>query len=473
MDKRDTRVRVRFAPSPTGHLHVGGLRSALFNWLFARHHGGSFLLRIEDTDKERSLPEYTNSITEALSWCSLISDEPIVIQSERAAEHVMVAQLMLKNGRAYKCYCTQEELQQRLGANAAEGLGYVKYDQACRNTEDRAGVPYVIRFKLPDTIQEVVFNDLVHGDIVFNLDTLDDFIIVRSDGTPMYNFVVVVDDASMNITHVIRGEDHISNTPKQILLYQACGFTVPQFAHVPMILGPQGNRLSKRDAATAALDYRRQGFLPEALCNYLVRLGWSHGDQEIFSMAEAISLFSLKEVGKKGAIFDMKKLEWLNGMYMRSYTAQDLLHKIQHNFNQNFVDRFHLWTQEQLCAAIDLYKERVKTLRELQDSLYILHDGPIIENLVDASRSLAQQVQVQQNMQMFEKKLMDISDFTKPALERVVQEMCHDQGCKISDIGQPVRVALTGVTSSPSFYDLMCILGKEETLNRLRMLQKA
>ena len=280
-------VRVRFAPSPTGHLHIGSLRTALFNWLFARHIQGTFLLRIEDTDIERSKAEYTQSIMGSLAWCGLTPDEPVVIQSDRIKEHQRVAQQLIKEGKAYRCICTPQEVEQRIQAQSGDDHSFAKYDGTCRDAGHDGSKPSVIRFKI-GAIHDVSFDDIIRGPIRVNTQELDDFIIIRSDGTPMYNFVVVVDDAFMRITHVIRGEDHIPNTIKQILLYQACNYQLPQFAHLPMILGPSGEKLSKRDGAVSALEYKHNGYLPDALINYLARLGWAHGDQEIFTRQELI-----------------------------------------------------------------------------------------------------------------------------------------------------------------------------------------
>ena len=310
-------IRVRFAPSPTGHLHIGGLRTAFFNWLFARHNNGVFLLRIEDTDVERSTKEYLDSILATFDWVNLPSDEPIVIQSQRIAEHTALIAQLLKEGKAYRCYCSQEQVAERYKGQGS-GDEFIKYDGRCRNAAEQPGVPAAIRFALPAGRTTVAFDDLIRGRVEVGIDQLDDFIIARSDGTPMYNFVVVVDDAHMRISHIIRGEEHISNTPKQLLLYEALGFPVPFFAHTPMILGPDGNKLSKRDAATSVLEYRQEGYLPDALLNYLVRLSWAHGDQEIFTREELISYFTLDHVGKKGAIFDPQKLSWVNSVYMRA-----------------------------------------------------------------------------------------------------------------------------------------------------------
>ena len=344
-------ARVRFAPSPTGNLHIGGLRAAIFNWLFAHHHKGAFVIRIEDTDRARSTQEYTDSIIDSLAWMQIKSDEPLHIQSEFESKHKEYLQRLLSEGNAYKCYCSTEELESRLDANQ-------KYDLCCRDKEcpELEERPYVVRFKVPESIERLTFTDLIRGEITFERDQLDDFIIARSDGTPVYNFVVVIDDAEMKINYVIRGEEHLGNTPKQILLYNALGFDEPQWAHLPLILSPNGGKLSKRDGAVSVLEYKKDGYLPEALLNYLVRLGWSHGDQEVFTRQELIDLFTLEAVGKSGAAFDVEKLDWLNGLFIRNMTAEALLDYIQTTMglDLNFAD----WSQEQVIALINLYKER-------------------------------------------------------------------------------------------------------------------
>lgn len=460
-------VRVRFAPSPTGHLHIGSLRTALFNWLFARHYGGTFLIRIEDTDLERSLPEYTKSLLDGLAWGKIESDEPLVIQSERKPRHIEVAQELLKKGRAYKCFCTPEELRERHGENAALGEGYAFYDQKCRNmplTVDDTR-PYAIRFKVPTELDEIVFNDLVRGPVIFKRGQFDDFIIVRSDGSPMYNFVVVVDDADMGITHVIRGEDHIPNTPKQVMLYSACGFRLPAFAHLSLILGPDGNKLSKRDAATSVIDYKKNGFLPAALCNYLVRLGWSHGDQEIFAREELIRFFSLDHVGKKGAIWDMHKLEWMNSVYIKALAGSELERIIVSDVDEAFRDVLKHVSQEKVHKAIDLYKDRVKTLRECAElvrSLFV--DVPSSELNAIKSFPESGKVYLSECLTALEsEKVLD-----KSASEALIKRVCAQFGIKLPEIAQPLRIALTGKLSAPGVYDLMDVLGRDIVIERIR-----
>lgn len=466
-------VRVRFAPSPTGHLHIGGLRAALFNWLFARHVGGKFLLRIEDTDLERSRPEYTQSIIDSLAWCSLESDEPLVYQSDRRQEHVAVAHELVAKGAAYRCYCTSEELQARLGASAAEG-GYLHYDGKCREMVTLLDKPYVIRYKVLQDRESVAVHDLIRGTILFPLKTIDDFIIVRSDGSPMFNFVVVLDDAFMRISHVIRGEEHLVNTPRQILLYEACGYALPQFAHVPLILAPNGSKLSKRDGATAATDYKKLGYLPDALCNYLVRLGWAHGDQEVFTRDEMISLFSLAGVHKSGAIFDMAKLLWMNHVYMKQASAQQLLSYISDTIDNQFLSSVRKWSdtisspdgRTILQLVIDIYKDRAKTLIELRDDLLRLYARPNIENDPFIATMNSMQWEA---LALLVKYLAEL-DYTRSALELLIKQICKEATIRLPDIAQPIRLALTGSLSAPGVYDLLFALGRDESLARLSIL---
>lgn len=459
-------IRVRIAPSPTGFLHLGGLRTALFNWLFAAHNNGTFLIRIEDTDLERSKPEYTASIIEALDWASIQSNEPIMIQSEHIKRHREVAEQLVQEGKAYKCYCTTQELEVRLGNNASQE-GYARYDRKCCGLEQtNHDKPFAIRFKIPDTQDHVSFTDLIHGEISFETAQLDDFIIIRSDGTPMYNFVVVVDDADMRISHVIRGDDHISNTPKQILLYQAARFNVPKFAHVPMILGEDGQRLSKRHAATAVIDYRKNGYLAPALCNYLVRLGWSHGDQEIFSRDELVQYFSLDQVGKKAAIFDNKKLDWLNSLYIKQKSSTELFELITKDVDRDFADRLINWSREQIYKILELYRDRVKTLRELSEEIYLVYNGPTGFTDIELEKI---KINAQAEVHMLEVAhiLREQHNFTAQELTYVLKDMCKEQKIGLVEIAQPLRIALVGKTASPSVFELLELIGKNESIRRL------
>ncbi len=454
-------VRVRFAPSPTGHLHIGGLRTAFFNWLFARHHKGVFLVRIEDTDKQRSKKEYVDAIHSALDWVDLHSDEPVIFQSQQDKLYHPVVDKLLADGNAYKCYCSEQDLQ-----NRNLNQPFLKYDGFCKNKSAQESNNYVVRFKLPD-IQELVFEDLVRGRVVFQKDQLDDFIIVRSDGNPMYNFVVVVDDAASKITHVIRGEDHISNTPKQILLYQACGYTVPSFAHIPLILGPSGDRLSKRDGATSALDYKKNGYLPDALLNYLVRLGWAHGDQEIFSREQLIELFTLNAVGKKGAIFDVEKLNWVNGVYIREIKPDQLCSYMQNYMGDPFSEL--QWDISHIAQAVELYQQRSDTLRHLIEEVILVYRGPESYNQADVAKwvtdttvSYLQKVSEELKEQAWQKDL----------LSQTIKALAKELGVKMVLIAQPIRLALIGKSDGPGVFDLMLVVGKEQTLNRIEKFKE-
>ncbi len=456
-------VRVRFAPSPTGHLHIGSFRTALFNWLFARHNNGTFLVRIEDTDLERSKQEYVESITQALEWVNLHPDEPAVVQSERIKEHERILQELLAQGKAYKCFCTQEEIVARAGDSA-----FISYDGLCRTADQDTQKPYVIRFKLPN-ITEVSFDDLIRGTITFAADQLDDFIIARSDGRPMYNFVVVVDDHAMGITDVIRGEDHISNTPKQILLYQACGYTVPNFAHIPLILGPSGDRLSKRDGATSALAYKKMGYLPDALVNYLVRLGWSHGDQEIFTREQLIEFFTLDSVGKKGSIFDIDKLNWMNGVYMRERSAQELVSYITTELDADFVAALLGWDAAQIERVVDLFKERAHTLVELIEAVKRLHDGPPHYEQADLDKWIEPETkehisELIEVLQVHENSSIDV-------LQDAIKALAKKLGIKLVKLAQPTRIALIGSSAGPGVFDMLAVIGASQTMARLSRLR--
>lgn len=448
-------VRVRFAPSPTGHLHIGSLRVALFNWLFARHNNGVFLLRIEDTDIERSKTEYTASILQALEWVNIASDEPVVYQRALANVHKEFIQKLLAEGKAYKCICK--------GRQAEDTEEYYSYDGRCRTLTVEEHVPYVVRLKLPDQ-ETIEFHDIVRGTVTFSMDQYDDFIIARSDGNPVYNLAVVIDDISMKITHVIRGEDHISNTPKQIFIYNALGVKPPAFAHLPLILAPSGARLSKRDAATSMLDYRTNGYLMDALCNYLVRLGWAHGDQEIFSRAELINLFSLEAIGKKGAMFDKAKLDWVNAVYMRQQPAQVLVDLIVRDVEPHFITRVGNWNYEQLLGFVELYKERVHTLREMVDELVQLHDLSRALDPADRAAWITPQT-----VEHLEKtvEVLRASSFSDDALHTQLKDLVKQLGIKFAVLAQPIRLALTHTTASPGIYELLALLGKDESASRI------
>lgn len=469
--EQDKKIRVRFAPSPTGHLHIGGLRTALSNWLFARRHGGMFLVRIEDTDLERSTPEYRDSIVQSLAWTGLTPDEDIVTQSDRFPEHIRVAQQLLAQGKAYRCFCSQEEMIARC-TQGVENV-YAVYDGYCRDrvfTQEEIGQPHAIRFKIPEEKKEVVWDDLIRGRVSIATDQLDDFIIIRSNDLPIYNFVVVVDDAHMSITHVIRGEDHVANTPKQILLYEACGYSLPQFAHLPMILGPSGEKLSKRDGAVAVIDYRHEGYLPHALLNYLARLGWSHGDQEIFSIAELIEYFSLDTIGKKAAIFDFEKLAWVNSVYLRQMSGDELLNHIVQDIEPNFLSVIS-WDIERVKRAIELYKDRVKTVKMLVAEVHALHSGLFDLNLTDMQTWIT--VQTAEYLAMFIELLEGQDTFTHDKLAESVKRFVVGLGIKMVVLLQPIRLALIGKASGPGVFEMLEIVGKEQSIARIRAFYKS
>ncbi len=476
--------RVRFAPSPTGHLHVGGARAAIFNWLFARHLNGAFLLRIEDTDRERSKPEYLQSILAALEWLGLASDEPPVIQSERLDEHKRLMQKLIDEGKAYKCYCSVQELESAKEQEIETG-SVLKYPGTCRpenmgRKKELAGPDcsskpeggdeciegYAIRFKLPFSSGPISWDDLVHGTITVDADQLDDFIIARSDGTPMYNFVVVADDAYMNISHIIRGEEHISNTPKQILLYQALGFAMPRFAHIPLILGPSGKKLSKRDNAVAVIDYQKEGYLPEALFNYLVRLGWSHGDQELFTRQELISLFALSDVNKKGAIFDLVKLNWVNSQYMHAADNAALYAELIKYVDSDLLQKAPLFKEPQLIELIGLYKKRCHTLKEIRDEIVNLNEPGT------PSPAELQPFQTPETIALLEQFVARVESEPRqwPVVELTTlgKKLVASMNTKFPNLAQPIRIALTGKTAAPGVFELFNAIGTQESLKRIK-----
>jgi glutamyl-tRNA synthetase len=461
-------IRVRFAPSPTGHLHIGGLRTALFNWLFARHHGGTYLVRIEDTDLERSKPEYIESILSSLTWADLQPDEPIVTQSQNIEVHKRVLQELLDAGKAYKCFCEPEDHIKRYQAEHKETNDFIKYDSYCRTQPQDKNKPYVVRFALPDNRDEVVFDDLVRGRVAFPIDQLDDFIIARSDGSPMYNFVVVIDDHDMHISHIIRGEDHISNTPKQLLLYEACNYPVPQFAHVPLILGPSGERLSKRDAATSVLEYRTEGFLSRALENYLVRLGWAHGDQEIFTRDELVQYFTLDDIGKKGSIFDVQKLRWVNSVYIQAMSAVDLYEYIIADVEPSLLVRLTGWDKAQIEDVIDLYKSRVHTLRELVDEVFRLHDG--VTHYTQEAMAEWINSDSPEYLQQLIKILENQQEFNVDIIKEDVKNLAKKNAIKLAPLAQLIRIALIGTSSGPGAFDLLAVVKKMEAIQRMQRL---
>ncbi len=455
-------LRVRFAPSPTGYLHIGGARTALFNYLLARQQDGTFVLRIEDTDVERSTQESVDAILQAMDWLGLACDEGPFYQSDRFDVYRRKIQQLIDEGKAYRCYCTPEELEAKREAAMKEGRK-PKYDGTCRNRSDQPDAPSVVRFKLPHDREETTFVDRIKGPITFRHDELDDLIIQRTDGTPTYNFVVVVDDAEMNINLVIRGDDHVNNTPRQILLYEALGYPVPEFAHVPMILGSDKKRLSKRHGATSVMAYQEMGYLPESMVNYLVRLGWSYGDEEIFSMADLIEKFSLENVGRAAGVFNPEKLLWLNSHYIKTGDLDRLAGLLQPFLEKKGID---------VANGPDL-KAVVKTLQERSATLVEMADGAVFYfgETVDYDEKAKTKFLKNDQRELFEILLAQLEaceSFDEASLETAFAGVMESTGLKFGKIAQPLRVALTGGTASPSIYQVLEVLGKETSLGRIK-----
>ena len=458
-------VRTRFAPSPTGPLHIGGARTALFNYLFSRHHGGQFLLRIEDTDRARSTDEYTHLILDSLAWLDLAPDEAPLFQSARAGRHAAVARELLAAGHAYRCYCTPEELARMREAALAERRP-ARFDVwRDRDPADAPpGVAPAIRLKAPRE-GETVVDDLVQGPVRVANAELDDMIILRSDGSPTYLHAVVVDDHDMGITHVIRGTDHLTNTFRQVQVYQAMGWEPPRFAHVPLIHGADGAKLSKRHGAQSVTEFREQGYLPEALCNYLLRLGWGHGDVELVDRAEAIRLFDIAGVGRAPARMDYAKLTHLNGVYLRQ--ADD--GRLTEDVLARLAGRPGLVLDEAAASRVRALmpglKERAKTLVELADSAAFLARRPPLPMDAKASTLLTGDARA---MLRQLGPVLEATDFSAPALDAALRRFAETTGRKLGQIAQPLRAALTGSATSPGIDATLAALGREDALARLR-----
>ena len=464
----DPAVRVRFAPSPTGHLHVGGARTALFNWLFARHHGGTFILRIEDTDRSRSTEENIGLIIDALSWLGLDWDEgpptPGYRQTERFDSYREHADRLLRAGRAYYCDCSPETLDAERKAAEARKETF-RYSGRCRDRGLTAGA---LLLRIPDQGATVV-DDLINGPVTFEHRQLDDWILVRTDGTPTYKFCVVVVDVTIGITHVIRGNDHLSNTPKQILCYEALDYAVPAFAHVSMILGTDKSRLSKRHGATSVQAFREAGLLPEAMVNYLARLGWSHGDQELFTRDELVRLFDVKDVASSGAVFDVTKLEWLNQESLKTMDGPRLAARAR-----PFIERAGLAVtldDARLAAAMETLRERAKTLVELVEVGRFYFERPKDYDPKAAAKFFG--AAGAERLAQLAERLRALGDFTTPAIEAVYRDLTAALGLKLVDLAQLTRLAVTGRTASPPLFEVLAILGRDETLARLEAARAA
>jgi len=453
-------VITRFPPSPTGHLHLGGARTALFNYLFAKKAGGKFILRFEDTDRERSREEYVTSILEALKWLGLNWDEGPFFQSKRLELYQEYAKRLYEEGKAYYCECSKELLEERKKALQAQGLK-PRYEGTCREKGLPPGPGRALRIKVPE-YAEIVFEDLLRGKIVFPPDEVDDFIILRSDGTPTYQFAVVIDDITMGVTHVIRGDDHISNTPKQLIIYQALSATPPKFAHIPMVLGPDGARLSKRHGARSILEYREEGYLPQAVVNYLARLGWGYGDQEYFTMEELIEKFDLTKVNLSPARFDPDKFLATNAYWIRTLPTEEIFEHLLPFLSHYPLEKF---PKSYFLSILESVKPRVKTLKEMAEMIdfYLLEDISLDETA--KAKALIPKIKPHLEALLAELEGLDFDDEKK--LESQFRAFVEARGIKVKELAQAIRVALTGKLISPPLFEVMKFLGKERVKDRI------
>ena len=452
-------MKSRFAPSPTGYLHIGGARTALFAWLWAKRQHGKFILRIEDTDLERSTQKSVDAILDGMRWLGLEHDEGPYYQTDRFDRYKAVIQQLLDEDKAYYCECSAERLQTLREELMAKGEK-AKYDGCCQHKNLTSGV---IRFRNPAE-GNVVFSDMVKGEITVNNKELDDLIIARSDGTPTYNLTVVVDDHDMEIDCVIRGDDHINNTPRQINLYQALDWTLPEFAHLPMILGGDGARLSKRHGAVSVMAYRDAGFLPEALLNYLVRLGWSHGDQEVFSIDEMITLFDLKDVNKAPGSFDQDKLLWLNQEYIKTADTQHLIDQLAWHLNEQAID---ISSGPDIIKVIDALRERCKTLVEMAESMKMFYQD--FKSFDEKAASKQFKPAAEPIITALIVKYSELEDWSSEAIHDIVKQVCDEQEIGFGKVGQPFRLALSGTGNAGSIDTVAELVGKNRTIERLNM----
>jgi glutamyl-tRNA synthetase len=456
----------RFAPSPTGFLHIGGARTALFNWLFARHHGGVFRLRIEDTDRQRSTQAAIDAILEGLRWLELDWDGEVVHQFARAARHAEIAHELLRQGKAYRCYCTAEELEEMRARARAEGKP-PRYDGRWRDRDPAdapTGVAPSIRIKAPRDGQTVI-RDVVQGDVVIRNDQLDDMILLRGDGTPVYMLSVVVDDHDMGVTHVIRGDDHLNNAARQMMVIEAMGWPVPVYAHIPLIHGADGAKLSKRHGALAVEAYRDMGYLPEAMRNYLLRLGWAHGDEEIISTEQAIAWFDLDAVGRSAARFDFGKLGSVNGHYIRVRDDDSLAHLTSAQLEREPGRPLDETARARIRAGMPGLKQRARTIVELAESAeFYTHARPI--PIAETGRKLLSEAG-RARLAGYAQRISGLGEWTAAALEAEARDAATAGGAKLGDIAQPVRAALTGTNVSPPVFEVMQVLGRDETLGRI------
>lgn len=455
-------VRTRFAPSPTGFLHIGGARTALFSWLYARKMQGQFLLRIEDTDRERSTQTAIDAIFEGMAWLGLEADEKVIFQTQRFDRYHEVINSLLNAGNAYRCRCSKERLEQ-LREQQTEAKQKPRYDGCCREKDLPASAePFVIRFKNPEA-GSVIVHDQVYGDVEFSNNELDDLIIARSDGTPTYNFCVVVDDWDMKITHVIRGDDHLNNTPRQINILTALNAPIPVYAHVPMILGEDGKKLSKRTGAEGVTYYRELGIIPAAMRNYLVRLGWSHGDQEIFTEDELIRYFDIKDINKSPSALNAEKLLWLNQQYIKTLPVDKLKAELQWHFQDQQID---LNQGPAIEDIIELQRDRVKTLKEFVGKSQFFYQE--LSGYDESAKQKFLTAETKPILETFLARLTQLSSWDKDALKAVIDQTLQDLNLKMPNLAQPLRVALTGNTLSPSIDLTLLYVGKDRALARIQ-----
>ncbi len=453
-------IRTRFAPSPTGYLHIGGARTALFNWLFARHSGGVFVLRIEDTDQVRSSEELSGAILDSMKWLGMDWDEGPYYQSQRLDIYRQAAERLVAEGRAYYCECAPEALEEKRTRAISGGRNPV-YDGTCRDKNLKAGKNTVVRLRT--SAATIRFDDMVKGPVEIENAEPDDFIIMRSDGYPTYNFAVVMDDSLMEITHVLRGDDHVNNTPRQINIYRALGFELPRFGHMPMILGEDKARLSKRHGAVAVTAYRDMGYLPEAMINYLVRLGWSHGDQEIFSREELIEYFTPDSIGKSSAVFNPEKLLWLNYHYIKQSPASRLLGMMRPIWEELGVP---VKDESLALSVVEDLKSRSKTLREIAESSAFYFSEDVRYDPEAACKYLTGEMAP--HLAEIAERLLAQEDYSREAIDALLRGFCDYKGIKLKLISQPLRIALTGRTASPGLDQVISTLGKERVIRRLQ-----
>jgi len=456
--------RVRFAPSPTGDLHLGNVRTGLYNWLHARAKGGTFILRVEDTDRARSTEEAKEIALEGMAWLGMEADEGPFFQSRRTDLYLAKLAELEQKGGVYRCYCTKGELAERRKVAESEGHRFL-YERTCRERTEppAAGAPYVLRARIP-VDGEVVIDDLIKGRVVLRNDQFDDFIVARADGSPVYNFTVVVDDIDMAVTHVIRGDDHLNNTPKQIHLYDLFGAPRPLFAHLSMIHGADGKKLGKRHGVASILAYREMGFFPDVMISYLARLGWSHGDQEVFTLDELFELFDIADCGKSAAVFDLKKLEWQNGLKIREMQPADLLDAARSFLARLDRDADQPWILQAICVV----QERANTLVELAEKLVPFFDRAPTVAFDEKAAAKFLKPEQRETLGRLTERYAGLSGWTAAALEEATRAFLEENELKMKHVGQPTRVALTGGTVSPPIFDCMEIYGRDLTLSRLR-----